>query len=192
MTEKNVYEMTYEGIRKLEEELEKRKVENRTEIAERIKQALSFGDISENSEYDDAKNAQGENEARIIAIEGILKNSKLIDEDDISKTKVTIGAKIKIRDEETGEDNDYTLVSEKEANIFENKISTDSPIGNAIVGKKKGQVVEVKKPTCTMKYRIVKISKPSNHSSPKIRGVLQKCRVGRRCYNTSDFFCEVI
>jgi transcription elongation factor GreA len=152
--------MTYEGIRKLEEELEKRKVENRTEIAERIKQALSFGDISENSEYDDAKNAQGENEARIIAIEGILKNSKLIDEDEISKTKVTIGAKIKIRDEETGEDNDYTLVSEKEANIFENKISTDSPIGNAIVGKKKGQVVEVKTPTGTLKYRIVKISKP--------------------------------
>jgi transcription elongation factor GreA len=160
MPEKNVYEMTYEGIRKLEEELEKRKVENRTEIAERIKQALSFGDISENSEYDDAKNAQGENEARIIAIEGILKNSKLIDEDEISKTKVTIGAKIKIRDEETGEDNDYTLVSEKEANIFENKISTDSPIGNAIVGKKKGQVVEVKTPTGTLKYRIVKISKP--------------------------------
>lgn len=160
MPEKNVYEMTYEGIRKLEEELEKRKVENRTEIAERIKQALSFGDISENSEYDDAKNAQGENEARIIAIEGILKNSKLIDEDEISKTKVTIGAKIKIRDEETGEDNDYTLVSEKEANIFENKISTDSPIGNAIVGKKKGQVVDVKTPTGTLKYRIVKISKP--------------------------------
>lgn len=161
MAEQKIYEMTYEGIRKLEEELETRKVETRSEIAERIKQALSFGDISENSEYDDAKNAQGENEARIGEIEAILKNSKIIDEDEISKTKVTIGAKIKIRDEETGEEEEYTLVSAKEANIFENKISTDSPIGISIVGKRKGQVVDVKTPIGTLKYKIVKISKPN-------------------------------
>lgn len=161
MTEKKLYEMTYEGIKNLEDELELRKTETRSEIAERIKQALSFGDISENSEYDDAKNEQGENEARIIELENILKNSKVIDEGDISKTKVTIGAIIKIRDEETGKEDEYKLVSAKEANIFENKISTDSPIGSAISGKKKGQVVDVKTPAGTLKYKIVKISKPT-------------------------------
>lgn len=161
MVGQKVYEMTYEGIRKLEEELEVCKGEKRSDIAERIKQALSFGDISENSEYDDAKNAQGENESRINEIEYILKNSKVIDEDEISKTKVTIGAKIKIRDEESGNEEEYTLVSNKEANIFESKISNDSPIGLAIIGKKKGQIVEVKTPMGTLKYKIVKISKPS-------------------------------
>jgi transcription elongation factor GreA len=153
--------MTFEGIKKLEDELELRKVETRSEIAERIKQALSFGDISENSEYDDAKNAQGENEARIIEIENILKHSKVIEDDEISKTKVKIGAVVKIRDEETGVETSYTLVSSKEANMFENKISTDSPVGNAILGKSKNQVVDVKTPSGTLKYRIVKISKPT-------------------------------
>ena len=148
MAEHKVYEMTYEGIRKLEEELDLCKGEKRTEIAERIKQALSFGDLSENSEYDDAKNAQGENESRIGEIEFILKNSKMIDEDEIS-------------DEETEAEEEYTLVSTKEANIFEKKISTDSPIGIAIIGKKKGQIVEVKTPLGTLKYKIIKISKPS-------------------------------
>lgn len=161
MVGQKVYEMTYEGIRKLEEELEICKGEKRSDIAERIKQALSFGDISENSEYDDAKNAQGENESRINEVEYILKNSKVIDEDEISRTKVTIGAKIKIRDEESGVENDYTLVSNKEADIFEGKISNDSPIGLAIIGKKKGQIVEVKTPMGTLKYKIAKISKPS-------------------------------
>lgn len=161
MAEAKIYEMTFEGIKKLEDELELRKVESRSEIAERIKQALSFGDISENSEYDDAKNAQGENEARIIEIENILKHSKVIEDDEISKTKVKIGAVVKIRDEETGVESVYTLVSSKEANMFENKISTDSPVGNAILGKSKNQVVDVKTPSGTLKYRIIKISKPT-------------------------------
>ena len=161
MAESKIYEMTFEGIRKLEEELELRKVETRSEIAERIKQALSFGDISENSEYDDAKNAQGENEARIMEIESILKHSKVIDDDEISKTKVKIGAVVKIRDEETGMEMSYTLVSSKEANMFENKISTDSPVGSAILGRSKNQVVDVRTPSGTLKYRIMKISKPT-------------------------------
>ncbi len=155
-----VYEMTYDGIRKLEDELEMRKTEMRSEIAERIKQALSFGDISENSEYDDAKNAQGENEARIIEIENILKNAKVIEDEDISKTKVKIGAVIKLKDEETGEEEEYTLVGSKEADLFANKISTESPVGSAVLGKSKGQVVDVKTPSGTLKYKIVKISKP--------------------------------
>ncbi len=161
MPETKVYEMTYEGIKKLEDELELRKVETRSEIAERIKQALSFGDISENSEYDDAKNAQGENEARILELENILKHAKVIEEEEISKTKVKIGAVVRIRDEETGAESSYTLVSSKEANMFENKISTDSPVGTAILGKSKNQVVDVKTPSGTLKYRIMKISKPT-------------------------------
>ncbi|MDD2393412.1 MAG: transcription elongation factor GreA [Eubacteriales bacterium] len=155
-----IYEMTYDGIRKLEDELEMRKVEMRSEIAERIKQALSFGDISENSEYDDAKNAQGENEARIMEIESILKHAKVIEDDEISKTKVKIGAVVKLKDEETGEEDEYTLVSSKEADLFENKISTESPVGSAILGKSKGQTVDVRTPSGTLKYKIVKISKP--------------------------------
>ena len=156
-----IYEMTYEGIKKLQDELEHRKTVVAAEIAERLKEARSLGDLTENSEYDDAKNAQAENEVRIMEIESILKNSKVVDEDDISKTKVTLGALIKIRDEETKEEIDYILVGNKEEDIFSNKISSDSPVGAAIVGKKKGQIVDVHTPVGILRYRIVKISKPS-------------------------------
>jgi transcription elongation factor GreA len=152
--------MTWIGIRKLEDELDRRKGEGRTEIAERIKQALSFGDISENSEYDDAKNAQAENEARVAEIEAILKHAKVIDDEDISVQKVTIGAMIKIREESSGEEAEYMLVSAKEEDIFSNKISSDSPVGSAILGKKKGQVVEVHSPSGMIKYKVIKISRP--------------------------------
>ncbi len=155
-----IYEMTYEGIRKLEDELDRRKGEGRNEIADRIKQALSFGDISENSEYDDAKTAQAENEARISEIEGILKHAKVIDDEDISVQKVTIGAMVKIREESSGEEAEYMLVSAKEEDIFSNKISSDSPVGAAIIGKKKGQVVEVHAPSGTIKYKVIKIARP--------------------------------
>ncbi len=155
-----IYEMTWIGIRKLEDELDRRKGEGRTEIAERIKQALSFGDISENSEYDDAKNAQAENEARVAEIEAILKHAKVIDDEDISVQKVTIGAMVKIREESSGEEAEYMLVSAKEEDIFSNKISSDSPVGSAILGKKKGQVVEVHSPSGMIKYKVTKISRP--------------------------------
>ena len=160
MTEK-VYEMTYEGVKKLQDELETRKTVTAAEIAERLKEARALGDLSENSEYDDAKTAQAENEVRIMEIEAILKNAKVIDDDDISRTKVTLGALVKIRDEETHEETDYLLVGNKEEDIFSNKISSDSPVGAAIIGKKKGQLVDVRTPAGTLRYRIVKISKPS-------------------------------
>lgn len=160
MTEK-IYEMTYEGIKKLQDELEHRKTTVAAEIAERLKEARALGDLSENSEYDDAKTAQAENEVRIMEIEAILKNAKVIDEDEISKTKVTLGAMVKIRDEETREEVDYLLVGNKEEDIFTNRISSDSPVGAAIIGKKKGQIVDVRTPVGTLRYRIVKISKPS-------------------------------
>lgn len=160
MTEK-VYEMTYDGVKKLQEELENRKTAVAAEIAERLKEARALGDLSENSEYDDAKTAQAENEVRIMEIEAILKNAKVIDDDDISRTKVTLGAQIRIRDEETKEETDYQLVGNKEEDIFSNKISSDSPVGAAIIGKKKGQVVDVRTPNGLLRYKIVKISKPS-------------------------------
>ncbi|NCC84232.1 MAG: transcription elongation factor GreA [Clostridia bacterium] len=156
MTEQT-YDFTLEGINRLKEELEKRKTEDRSEIAERIKVALSFGDLSENSEYDEAKMAQAMNEGRIAELENLLKNARLIEEDDISKTKVALGGKVTLQDVETKEETEYTLVSSKEEDIFERKISTESPVGAAIVGKKKGQSVSVATPRGILRYKIVKI-----------------------------------
>jgi transcription elongation factor GreA len=153
--------MTYDGVKKLQDELDQRKTVTAAEISERLKEARALGDLSENSEYDDAKTAQAENEMRIMEIESILKNAKIIDEDEISKTKVTLGAMIKIRDEETQEEIEYLLVGTKEQDIFSNKISSDSPVGAAIMGKKRGQIVDVRTPAGILRYRIVKISKPS-------------------------------
>ena len=160
MVEK-VFEMTYDGIKKLQDELDNRKTTVAAEIAERLKEARALGDLSENSEYDDAKEAQAENEVRIMEIEAILKNARLIEDDEISRTKVSLGAQITIRDEETREEMEYILVGAKEEDIFSNKISSDSPVGAAIIGKKKGQVVDVHTPAGILRYKIVKIDKPS-------------------------------
>ena len=157
----HVYEMTYDGIKKLQAELENRKTVIAAEISERLKEARAQGDLSENSEYEDAKEAQAENEGRIMEIEATLKNSKPIDEDEISKTKVTLGALVRIRDEETKEEFEYILVSAKEEDIFSNKISSESPVGAAIIGKKKGAVADVRTPVGTLRYRIIKIDKPT-------------------------------
>lgn len=156
-----VFEMTYDGIKKLQDELDNRKTNVAAEVADRLKEARALGDLSENSEYDDAKEAQAENEVRIMEIEAILKNARLIDEDEISRTKVTLGAKVTIRDEETKDEVDYILVGAKEEDIFSNKISSDSPVGAAIIGKKKGQIVDVHTPVGILRYKIVKIDKPS-------------------------------
>lgn len=159
MSEK-IYEMTSAGIASLQEELEHRKVVLRSEIAERIKVALSFGDLSENAEYDDAKQQQGENETRILEIEEILKNAHVIDESEISKTQVTLGCEVELEDMETGDHETYLIVSAKEEDILANKISNESPVGQAILKKKKNKVVEVKTPMGILKYKIVKISRP--------------------------------
>ena len=160
MTQEKVYEMTHDGITRLQDELERRKGKEREEIAERIKVALSFGDLSENSEYDDAKAEQGQNEARIAELEDILKYARVIDDGDISKSKVTLGAKITLEDVKTKEKTDYTLVSEKEEDIFEQRIATSSPVGSAIFGRKKGEVVTVATPAGPLSYKIVKIGRP--------------------------------
>ena len=155
-----IYEMTSAGIAALQEELEDRKFVQRSEIAERIKVALSFGDLSENSEYDDAKQEQGENEARILEIENILKKARVIEVSEISKTKVTLGSEVELEDVETGDRETYILVSAKEEDILSGKISVDSPVSKAIMQKKKNQVVEVNTPSGFLKYKIINISRP--------------------------------
>lgn len=153
------FEMTLAGVNRLKEELDLRKVTTRQEVAERIKVALSFGDLSENSEYDDAKQVQAENEARIAEIEDLLKNVRVIDDEDISTSTVSVGSSVTLKDEGSGESVVYTLVSPQEEDILENKISTASPMGQAIVGKKKGASITVIAPGGASKYKLTKIGK---------------------------------
>lgn len=158
MTNKEVV-LTYEGLKKLEEELEYLRGVKRKDIADRIRQALSFGDISENSEYDEAKNEQAHMEGRIAQIESMLKHVKIIDEDEVSTEKVSIGSKVKLLDMEFNEEVEYSIVGSTEANPSKNKISNESPLGSAILNKKKGSVVEVSAPDGIIKYKILKIYK---------------------------------
>jgi transcription elongation factor GreA len=158
MTSKEVV-LTYEGLKKLEEELEFFKGIKRREIAERIKQALSFGDISENSEYDEAKNEQAQIEGRIIQLENMLKHAKVIDEDEVSTDKVTLGSKVELLDMEFDEKVEYQIVGSTEASPSEFKISNESPVGMALMGKKKGEIIEVSVPAGVIKFKVLKIGK---------------------------------
>ncbi len=156
-----VFGLTYQGIKDFQQELEERKTVMAAEIAERLKEARALGDVTENSEYDDAKSAQAENEMRILEIESILKKATVIGDEDISQEEVTLGGQVKIRDMETGEDREYVVVSSQEEDIFNSRISSDSPVGSAILGKKKCNTVTVKAPTGMLKYKIMEIKKPS-------------------------------
>lgn len=153
------YEMTQEGVNSLKEELDRRKVEERSSIAERMKIARGFGDLSENSEYDEAKQAQSENEQRILELENILKYAKVVEDTDANRNKVAIGTTVKLQDVESGEMEEYNIVGTAEEDIFSNKISSDSPVGQAIIGKRKGQTVEVDTPYGIFKYKITSISR---------------------------------
>ncbi|MBR6255458.1 MAG: transcription elongation factor GreA [Clostridiales bacterium] len=150
-------QFTVEGMKRLQDELEERKTVISGQIAEQLKEARAQGDLSENSEYDEAKDAQAKNEARIMEIEEILKNAEVIDESEISKTKISLGSKVTLRDEETKEEIQYEIVNAKDADIFSNRISQDSPVGKAIIGKKKGNVIEVTTVAGAFKYKIIKI-----------------------------------
>lgn len=151
--------LTYEGLRKLEDELERLKGEKRREIAERIKQALAFGDISENSEYDEAKNEQAKNELRIIQLENMLKNATVIDEDEIDTNSVRLGTRVKVYDIELDEEVEYYIVGSTEADPLEQRISNDSPVGRALLGKKPGDTVTVQVPDGTVQLKILEIYK---------------------------------
>ena len=153
MEEKEVI-LTQEGYDKLEKELEKLRTEARSEIAERIKVALGFGDLSENSEYDEAKNA-----TKIAEIKSKNKHAKIIDERKKNKKTVQIGNTVTLYDVEFDEEVEYTIVGSTEVNLAENKISNESPMGKALLGAKKGQTVEVNAPAGVIKYEIKKITK---------------------------------
>ncbi len=151
--------LTQEGFEKLEEELNYLKTEKRTEIAERIKTARGFGDLSENSEYDEAKGAQAENEQKIAELEVKIRNAKVIDSKEIDTKTVQIGNTVKLFDEEFEEEVIYTIVGSTEVDLAENKISNESPIGKALLGRKKGEVVDVDAPDGIIKFKILAIKK---------------------------------
>ncbi len=158
MTQKHVF-LTPEGLMKLEEELEIAKTVRRKEIATRIKTALDFGDLSENSEYDQAKNEQAQLEERIAKVETMLRNAKLIDEDEITTDVVSIGSKVVVNDMEYNEEMEYLIVGSAVADPFKGKISNESPLGSSLLGKKPGDQVEVKVPDGNIKYKILKIAR---------------------------------
>ena len=151
--------LTQEGYDNLEKELEKLKTETRYEIADRIKVALGFGDLSENSEYDEAKNAQAANEMKIAELENKLKYAKIIDESEIDTKTVQVGNVVKILDMEFDEEIEYTIVGSTEVDLAQNKISNESPIGQALLGKKVKDIVDVQAPAGLLKFKILAIKK---------------------------------
>lgn len=157
MSETKKFVMTYEGVKKLEDELEHLKTVKRKEITEKIKVALGYGDLSENSEYDEAKNEQAFTEGRIIQLENMLKNAVVVDESEISTDKVAVGTIVKVKDYEFDEEVEYSLVGSAEADPMNFKISNESPVGAALLGKKVGDLVEVLVPGGVNKFEVLGI-----------------------------------
>lgn len=151
--------LTAEGLAKLEAELDELKLVRRKEVAEKIKQALAFGDLSENSEYDEAKNEQAQMEARIAQLEGMLKIARVVDEGAIDTHTVSIGAKVKLLDIEFEEEEEYSIVGPTEADPSANKLSYESPVGKALLGKTVDDVVDVQTPGGVVQFKILEISK---------------------------------
>ncbi len=151
--------LTYEGLRKLENELEDLKVNRRKEVAQKIKEAREQGDLSENAEYDAAKDEQRDIEARIEELEKILKNAEVIDEDEIDLDKISIGCVVKVYDCEFEEEIDFKIVGSTEANSLQGKISNESPVGMALLGKKKGDLVTVDTQAGSVQYKVLEIQR---------------------------------
>ncbi|MEA4846194.1 MAG: transcription elongation factor GreA [Clostridiaceae bacterium] len=157
MNKQNI--LTIEGLAKLEDELDFLKSKKRAEIALRIKQALAFGDISENSEYDEAKNEQAFVEGRIVQIENILKTAKVVDDEDIQTDIVSVGCRVTLRDVELGDEVEYLIGGSAEADPINLKISNESPVGKALIGKSIGSIVDIVVPDGVIKYEILNIKK---------------------------------
>lgn len=151
--------LTAEGLKNLEEELEYLKTKKRKEVSEKIKVALGFGDLSENSEYDEAKNEQAQVEVRIAKLENMLKVAEVIEEDNIDLDKVGVGTKVKVHDVEFDEDVEYSIVGSTEADPDVFKISDESPVGSALVGAKVGDTVVAETPGGAVEFKILEISK---------------------------------
>lgn len=150
---------TKQGYEKLRKELKTLKGSKRREIADALEKARHMGDLSENAEYDSAKQAQAVNEGRIYELETKLSRAKIIEGENISKDKVYVGARVRLVDTESNEEIDYMLVTEDEANFAEGKISISSPVGKALLGKKEGEIVNIRVPAGTLKYKIKSISR---------------------------------
>src|SRR5579875_1396434 len=146
-----------EGLRKLEEELDHLKSVRRREVAERIRQAREFGDITENSEYEDAKNEQAFIEGRILTLEKMLRNAHVVDGHDHSPEEVGIGTRVRVRDEESAEEEVFTIVGSAEADPAQSRISNESPVGRGLVGHRVGDVVEIHVPVGTIRYRLLEV-----------------------------------
>ena len=157
MEKKNI--LTYEGLKKLEDELEDLKVVKRKEVSQKIKEAREQGDLSENAEYDAAKDEQRDIEARIEEIEKILKNSEVVLEEEADSDRVSIGCKVKILDCEYDEELEYKIVGSTEANSLKGKISNESPLGHALLGATVGEVVKVEAPVGELSYKVLEIQR---------------------------------
>ena len=155
MDKKNI--LTYQGLQKLEEELQNLKVVRRKEVAQKIKEAREQGDLSENAEYDAAKDEQRDIEARIEDIEKILKNAEVVVEEEVELDKISIGCKVKILDVEENEELEYKIVGSTEANSLKGKISNESPVGKALLGAKIGDVVKVETHVGELEYKVLEI-----------------------------------
>lgn len=152
--------LTYAGLKKLEDELHDLKVVKRKEVAEKIKEAREQGDLSENAEYDAAKDEQRDIELRIEEIEKILKNAEVVVEDEVDEGKINVGSKVKVLDMEYDEEMDFQLVGSTEANSLQGKISNESPVGKALIGAKQGDVVDVELADGeVMQYKVLKIER---------------------------------
>ena len=158
MSEKK-FIMTYEGVQKLEAELEYLKTVKRKEITEKIKVALGYGDLSENSEYDEAKNDQAFTEGRIIQLENMLKNAEVVDEAEIPSDIVSVGSRVRVKYFDFDEEVEYTIVGSAEADPMEFKISNESPVGAGLLGKKVGEIVEIAIPDGVSKFEILEIKR---------------------------------
>ena len=151
--------LTYAGLRALEQELEELKVVKRKEVAQKIKEAREQGDLSENAEYDAAKDEQRDIEARIEELETILKNVEVVDEDEVDLDKINVGCAVKVYDITFDEEMDFKIVGSTEANSLEGKISNESPVGQALIGKKVGDSVDVETQAGLMQYKVLEISR---------------------------------
>ena len=151
--------LTYAGLKKLEDELHDLKVVKRKEVAEKIKEAREQGDLSENAKYDAAKDEQRDIEARIEEIEKILKNAEVVVEDEVDLDRINVGCKVKVHDYEFDEDMELKIVGSTEANSLEGKISNESPVGKALIGKKVGDVVAVETQAGVIEYEVLKINR---------------------------------
>ena len=157
MAEAKKVVMTYDGLKKMEQELENLKTVRRKEVAEKIKEARGQGDLSENAEYDAAKEEQGEIESRIVQLENLLRNAEVIDEDVLKMDVVNLGSKVTVLDVEFDEEMEYTIVGSTEANSLKGKISNESPVGKALLGKQVGDIVKVETPGGEFEYKVLSI-----------------------------------